>query len=549
MGLFDDLTFVGLDDRAVEDTGDGDGGECLDAYTDGMIRHNVRKLTEDGSRVVWAPYTQATADPQDTTQVRPYTSIEWTTVCLFPWICSKGLERIEVAIHGKISSQEGDNLDGVFLKTRLNGLAPGERGGAFSSTYDGVTYGVDITDEINPDLDLPEPVRSEVVTDLGVWIRGAVGSVVDSLSDNWSARTDLRIDRSGAGTLFDRANTYTATVPNANDNACMIARDDGAETPLELLYIVDDTSAHVLPADQLGLPAPSGVEILYISYLQAQSIEIREQFDLDAHTLPASRYQAEKVVRSQDAIRLATGTLEPHRRPRCIWLGPLGEPYSDEQEAPAEYPERFMRVRDESGSGVDFLAGSVVLAGEDPRVDLILNVIPVHLDLGYRHSGGLEELKNAATKCVWELDLDFEHFTGGAWTSIGSATEEVELLHFPTDPSGAWPFLVNEYLREKYVTWAIGSPPTYSSGSFYALREGQLWERDLGLMQKVRVKVPVSWTASTHEMVRFTLTATRTGTPIYGDAESSGAGTFGTSTPARLRLVCVGASMWEINRV
>ena len=543
VALFDDdRPFIGLDDDAV----DG-GGECLDAYVDGVLRHNVRRLIQDGSRVVWAPYTYETGDPTDDLQIRPYASIQESSILCVPWLCSPGLTRIEISGNACVSTKSGGVSPGVYGRVWLVGL--GDSTGGLPATHNGTTH---LFQQVDWQLDLDAPVQSEVLTDLVVAQRGEPDGSYSSASGRFTITDSGLTSEETKFKLWDFSETISGTSgnPNANDAGVQFFKSTQSDSVFDHQQIIDDDEMRLILDGAASAGGGEGMIVYWMSYVQVKSLEVREVFDADAIVPIPSVYEAEKVVRSQDEVRLAIHTRHAWARPRCLWIGPQGRPYErttgieGEIQAPLRYAERFVRPRDPDGEGVVAFQTMIVPSLQDPKIELLLNFIPYHWTTTYRHDDGLEALRDAASSQVWEMAVDVETWNGSAWVSVGTSSITQDFLHYPTDPTGKWPVLQAEFARERFgayvgATW-VRAP--------YVLKEGQLYDRDLALIQRGRIAVPITLDADHHQMVRLTLTMTRTGAPDVGDGENGltlDPNDPNLSVNARLVPMIVGATIWE----
>lgn len=543
MGLFDaDRPFIGLDDDAV----DG-GGECLDAWVDGTLRHNARRLIEDGSRVVWTPYTYETRDPRDELYIRPYASIQQSSILCVPWICSPGLTRIEISGQACVSTRSGGVSPGIYGRVWLVGL--GDSTGGLPATHNGTTH---LFEQVDWQLDLDATVQTEVLTDLVVAQRGESDGSYSSASGRYTITSTGLTSEETKFKLWDYSETMNGAAgnPNGDDAGVQYFRATDSDSVFDHQQVISDDQVRVILDAPESVGGGEGMIVYWLSYVQVKSLEVREVFDADAIVPIASVYEAEKVVRSQDEVRLAIHTRHAWARPRCLWIGPQGRPFQratgleGAPEAPARYVERFARVSDPDSEGVVAFQAMIVPSLQDPKIEVLLNLIPYHWAKTYRHNDGLEALRDAASSQAWEMVVDVEAWDGSAWVNVGTSSITQELLHYPTDPTGKWPVLQAEcarYVRDVFFGGAWIRYP-------YVLKEGQLYDRDLSLIQRARLAVPVTLDADHHQEVRVTLTMTRTGVPELGEADNgviSIDDPFDGVTNAKLIPMIVGATIWE----
>jgi hypothetical protein len=352
--------------------------------------------------------------------------------------------------------------------------------------------------------------------------------------------------------LWDISETINGTGgnPNVQSAACQYFVNTETQSVFDHMQVIDDANVRVVPDGSWSAGGGDGMAVYWLSYVQVKSLELREVFDADRLTLPASSYRAEEVVRSQDEIRLPDGTRDAYRRPRCLWVGPQGVPFQritayESVVTPTHYTERFVRLRDGAAEGVTAFQAMVMPSTQDPKLEVLLNLVPYHWTESYRNDDGIEALIDSATYQAWDITVTVEHYTGGAWVSIGSQTVNEILTHYPTDPTGEWPVLQAEYSREALTTYIAG---VWATGARYVLKEGQLYDRDMALIQRLRLSVPIDWDADTHEAVRVTVELQRDGAPTIGDAENGlvpDAASPYADPEDRIVAMIVGATIWE----
>ena len=531
---FDGSEFIAIDEDAI--TYDlTDGAQSLDAFVDHAIRSNLVHVGAERSRTVYMRLGGQAhlnfEDPQ--VEIRTHASLGESTLVHVPWKVGAGLKTVEFNFWARVSALSGVNEGAMAMRYELAGI--GDHKETMPATYDSGVE-VDIFTEIRVVLEFDRYVTRDLITDLAVWGRSfESGSTVRSSATYAESRSSSRFKSYGAGGLWDRVNTL-GTCPNTSDAAVQYLADTSTGAKFDHLHVVSDTEAHVL-ALQGSLAQLDTPKCYDLSFLQLRSIEVVEVHDPEAFAAPASRYQAGEIVRSAEETKLFRGAESLNARSRCLWIGPQGAPFLSESEFPSGYSEKFTRCNDDAGTGSILLSSSFVPSQlEDPKIELLVNLLPIHTAVTYRaESYALEDLRNDAATVSWTLELVIQSWTsGGGWVDIGSASQDFSFTHWPTDHSGAWPALYQEWIRERYTLRDVSH--NFVSGSFYSFREGQLYARDLGLLQRVQLVAPITYTATDQDLLRFRLECTRNGQE-YGIADYN--------DPFFLNLVATGATLWE----
>ena len=543
MSAYDGSEWIALDSDLVLDVEDGDGSEPLDVAAMQAMWSRARYTLERGSHVS-ASFACGLGSDDWTDHVgkRPFASVDWSAPIFIPWICVRGQEGVELALTGRLSILPDVTKDGLAemsFKLELLGIA--SKQGGVPVTFDATDK--DVFDEVKLSL-THRPVSEEVTTHLALWLRSVSGDTYSSVSSA-TARPGYRF-KDAAETIAN-VSTYRSGGLGSFDPSVACVRDADSGDFFDLMYVVGNSEVVVRPANGSAFLDVDTLQTVHLSYLQIAGGNLRVSVDADGLIGPRERYLPQRTVEAPDDIMIPIAHLEAYRRPSCVWWGPQGVPLPLERDCPEGYHERWVRVRDETGSGVDMLYAAACFAKTDPAVDVLLNLLPFALTIQVRSDGTLENLKELGTTAEWTLTATVESYepTGGTWDSIGSTSITRDFLHLPTDPAGPWGALQAEYLREHYVT-RNGMTGAYVSGSPYCSREGQVWATDVELLELVRIRVPVTYDpAGTAVATRVRVEATMdTGSVVYGQALDADQASV-IPSEGSLWLAVVGASIWE----
>jgi len=545
MGYLDGTEFIALDDEAVNSDADFDGEQPACAATVQTMRSNTKYLGSQGERITHASVS-VRADTQDessvATGIRPHCSFEFASYLSIPWVFSRGFQGVDVSHFARVSSEDGIAFEGVWSRIRFVGLRDGDAE-IIPPTNNG---SIDNFERVDLSLDLDEPLRRRVVSDLVIEFHGEIDKAIYADSINVKARSSLVLD---TGTPTWDYSASLSDPPNAEDPTLMVSvdnepgatdSDNGAVFFDHMRAVSGDEKMYVLPSVGASLRETyQDIDTFRLTYIQVKSTEIRSRY-ADEFTVDRERYRAGRIVRSSDDMYVVSGAIETFRRPRCLWIGPAGVPGGgEENENPKHYHERFKRIQGNETSNVYAFRGSLELETEDPTVSMLMNCIPYQRLFNFTFDGTLEDLRNQAARSQWDLTLTVEEFSGGAWASIGSESVSMDAYHYGLHVSVDYPVLFAEWLRWRELVYTFSD--VVVSGSTYVGREGQLWGNrlDQNLVQRESLDVSVDYDPSSGNMCRWSLEVARvTGSEEYKDNSKT--------DEMSLFWMCTGASLWEI---
>jgi hypothetical protein len=524
--------YLGLDDSV---TRRGAGG-CRPSgvFVAQGMRSDQLFLARRGSQVSWTPLCTDSAD-DDTTGHRPHASSSWSSVLCIPWIVQPGLKGIELTHHSKVGVAGGAQPI-VYQSLRLLGLSPQ------------VTQPVSATGALSQQdvtCELPTRASRRLVTSL-VWeIKCGVGDVIDQTSGQGAALSLNRLDAGSSDPTFYR-DLRSGAHPSTSDLGLQVSLDSTADGVSQQAYdhiYTREGELYTTPWDarrmtvrSAGVVRPPGrITRSYLAYMQTRGCELIERFDPDVIIRPRERYLARQPIEARDELAHLLAIRAIHTRARCRWVGPIGERVLGEPERalwPNGYIRRHPRAQHFGASDPNVLFwASVQLCTKNPRITVLLNLLGVQL--AELVAADRAELDSKAGSARWVLDVKVAQYQDGSDTPITlttAQTVETELLHHPTDSSGQWTALLQERVR------------AVESLDGYTYREGQLYEEDYSLLQRLELTLDVPFDpagATPHPVL------VRVGVKYVSGSQVRKIEIAPTPEAEDLELICVGASIWE----
>ena len=231
--------------------------------------------------------------------------------------------------------------------------------------------------------------------------------------------------------------------------------------------------------------ASQDCELRPLPYVQVRAIEINETWAPDFDLRPQGRYAPDRVVDGRDAIEHAIVLDRIYRRKRCLWIGPRGTE-GDSEIWPGGYGEKFARVAGStSATSLFSVPPQIQPRTKNPKILVLLNLLPTwDTPIGSVAATTINTvaaLEKALEQAEWTFDVAIKRYADGSTTpgTIASVSEVRVLEHYPQLLTPLSAALISE---DVIRTGNIGG----------ALKEGQLFEEDHALIQRVVLEVELT---------------------------------------------------------
>lgn len=525
--------YLGLADESVR-AGFG-GSKPLDAFIDQQLRSDILWLARRGSQVSFTPIC-SDSEGESLVGTRPYTSVAWSTVLCVPWIVQTGLKRIDLAAYAAKGGY-GPSAPDMVHRARLLGLAEGSQQPL-----------VGVLSQHDLDVQLAVPAPRRLTTSL-VWeVKSAVGSLVAQIVGDGAAVNLNRLDAGSSNATF-YSDPRTGAHPAATDLGLQCTLDESTDTvpaqAFDHLYTRNGTgwsgpwNSRKMTVRSTGVLRPPGrLQRNYLAYMQTRGCELRETYEGEQFVRPKESYLARQAVEARDEMAHLLALRAIHTRARCRWVGPVGEPIQTEYDRalwPTGYHRRHPRAQHDGGENPNVLFWAPVqICVSNPRITVLLNLLATQFaDVVVADR---DELDAKCGSARWVLDVSVRQYQDGNPLPVELASaisEEIELLHYPTDSSGRWTALLQERVRA--VEDGIDG---------YTYKEGQLYEEDLSLLQRLELTLDVPYDVATDTrpvLVRVGVRYVK-GSQVR-QIEPPDLVTIDEASD--IALVCVGATIWE----
>lgn len=519
----DGTEFVALDSAVAAPD------EHLDAFLEWALNSNVEALWELGDQISWTPRCASASNLSASDGHRPYASMAWSSILNVPWMCAAGTDSIRAHMLARCSDEHGENL---ISRVRMSLVGVGE-----------VLTGIGDTSSMAPEhqdftLDLEfEPLESGLTTDLRLEHESGVGTT-DIDSDEWSQKREhLLIGRVG-GVVAGQS----GTLPNATDQHLQVFYDKDADLYHDCLHS-DDSWERAYVRGVSGswadeVPAGEGVTRA-LSYLQVRGVELVQSVKGARVVHPRTRFEPLEAIDARDTSSHALDLSTYHQRPRCLWIGPVGE-LGGEEEYHAGYGRRF-RVLDGAETEQDWITASVRPRTSAPVLRVMINVMGVWLDSGFEYLTFLpEKFAEAAGRASWDFTLTARRWTPGGLDVVASAVSERNVIHYPVASTLASTLAFGEFIHEGRGYATI--PRRYH-------KEGQLFAEDYEWLQRLHFELELpDYDVNAHGDMPLLLTLGATPDGGSFDFPEPPDGVVGAVSPgaSKLRLINTGSTVWEV---
>jgi hypothetical protein len=520
---FDASEFVALHDDAV------DADYPLDSYTDAALRSNQEWIDTHGHQISWCPRAWNTDSMTTYTGHRPYASIDWSTLLCVPWITQAGRNGFTVQMEHRCSDEHGDT---VSSKTRIN------LGDLFDlETVTPTTSATYTWQDRERSLTHAKPIEQTRIEDLIIWQKSD-RSDTNILTD--ANVTEIFVGGAFASNTNGLFELASGTLPNSTDQHVQVfyCRDDGTEYDILHSYDVDASNGYawVRPRNTYR-DLVSNTATRPLGYLQIRSIQISETFTTSQPA--ADRFLPQVTVEGRDEVSHALSLSRTASRWRPIFIGPIGTPFGVEL-FPTGYGRRFDYC---DGNTIEEQIVTIPISPRHtaPQLKILMNVIPIWRDSG--HETSLEttnDIVEAAGEAAWTMYATVSQYQDGSPspTAITSASLTQTMPAYPTCFSPGSAFLTQEQVFDGLTVL------TESIAASWPYKEGQLFEEDLVLMERIEIDLTLTgYDPSTDpEPLILELGAE---VDISGfDFPDPPNGTSSVSA-SDLRLIVVGYTVWE----
>lgn len=459
--------------------------------------------------------------------VRAYASYARTCIWMAPYFVAPNLDVIRLELLGHVNTQAPapTSIVGVYLTLELEGITEETIFVPSNADYSRIEI------ELNVGRFAPP---SQAQTRLRLWMRSVVTGTQTSTSQYTAGgllNDPIRPPNNASEVWFvtgpsiypSDASTPPSTT-SYNEQATQIGEG-----------IFMDHALWLDPGRMLGIwqQTPSNADdyaTVHLSYIQLHGFHMEEQY---TSTVPSTELLRAKIpTLGTTEIQFAAKAQDIHRRPRILSLGPEGDAVASGLETwqyPFEEwtysPKNVTPTFDVVWNALGFLDDPA------PQIDVLLDVIPIHLVSDYS-KGTFEALIEDSTNLEWEFRTDItQQSTGGSSTLVTGDTITQRLVHFPCDRTGVWPFLMQ-------MMWRYHGSEAPQHGTY---KEGQLFDADMPLVQRVRIPVDASSiTAAQRDLPITILTGLEQGAtdPVFLYTPSNQ-----TNTREHLVVVIVGGTI------
>ena len=542
---YDGDDFVGIDDGLV--AASGPASRFWSTHLDNATASNIQFLSELGTQVTWVPVIDNAGDYGDKEGVRPYTSLDFTTVFLIPWIFAEDVSEVQLGLIARVADEPGDGTDvQVKLQRRSADLTATIRQGTTASLA--TTVGA-----------TPEFQQHKLTMSTGEQLSDTVGALV-FLVAGCSQSSDLAVTLGGGDQLTstiyraDDTNFYLdgslASRPDADSLDLQYTRLTGGAGNADHVFYPQGfagSDGEIIGTTGPTRPVPNQLARRALSYIQVKSATIWQTFE--DTTRPDPRvYAAQKPLLGEVAVTHAMRTDVVYTRPRPIWWGPVGYlPDPEAAEWPTGYAYRFARVYGDTATTQTLIQASIHLETVNPVVRILAYVAPLHIYPVPQPEG--TDPATITPQIEWEHTVEITQLEDGdaSWADAaarGSATEIIRHGHRPYDEGSIL------CVAEAATRYPFSGDP---AGQGYAYREGQLAaSTDLSKLELISLTVPVTYDPTTDRPLRLHW-YTQTQTPLpadWGDVAETPNPFFPDTDNARaidsLGFIVVGITIWEI---
>jgi hypothetical protein len=511
---FDGSEFIALDDDAVA------ADEPLDTFVDHALRSNVLALSALGYCATWHRHTDDEDDQDQKANIRPYASVEWSSVLAVPWIVDAGQDALTTNTFYRSGQEEGGVETSPF-RVVLEGVA--EDALALSST----TTPAWQVDERT--LSFPTQTRRQI-TRLRIEQKSVVGA------NNGNTSID-HLTRVGGAIIFNESSNTTVfdsdsgVIPNTSYRGVYCCRFSDADEYYDILSSIGSLG-YTRPLTTVTSRENTSTTRASLSYVQVRSIQCVNEYDGTWLEGPEGNYDPARVVTGPDALRHTLQLQRLMTRPRPLAIGPNGTERSGESAYPTGIGGVFSRVTaSTSWQTLDTFTALPATAG--PRIRLL-----AYLCCTYGAIDDALDPYQADNQGLAGFDFRLEAFRWKSGSTASLATAEVSQA-FVAYPRYIGPY--SAFLHSEHLWHEL-------PGGAWPYKEGQLFPEDHQLMVLLDLEVDLAGQggpASNSQPIAFHLEA-RQDTSVGTDIPPPPDETTWQGSASDISLTLTGYSAWEV---
>jgi hypothetical protein len=530
--------FIGIDDESFDTT----SSDCppLDTWLEHRLRANAQHLITQGNQVSWAPLSGRSNDLSDATgknNIRPYASINTSTIMFVPWLIEPGLKQVSIHGIGRVGDEGGTNS--YITKLRLD-----------TQQLTGEQEYIEVL--ANTEADTPEfqPFEVALSYDTAVQFREVAPL---ELWGNAPSQNNATAGSASLGSgdvrgpiLYSDANFYAdsaATRPNTSALDTMYTVPGAGNAGVRMDHM--QTRDYGSDEGMVTYPPPvaaSTVQKYYMSYLQLRGLEVQQTFQ-DTTAQAKSELEAGKPELGEIAGLHIIRTNAVQKRAKPLWIGPRGQAAPSEDGWPTGYTTRFARIAGDATDTAVFSA-NVFPSTDNCTLLVMAYVLPCFDQTIYNRGSLFGLVEEESIEGHWNIGAKVHELqTGEDWstaTELGNSLDTLSgndpiplvLQHLPFDLTGQIPALLTEFMVRKGIDSANG----------FAMKEGQLFAPDIPYLTLVQTTVDITRDASGELPCRVQL---------HLDYDTRDTANYFNNTDTDLDtsdalITVVGASIWEL---
>lgn len=529
----DGSSWVGVDDDAV--TAD----EIVDTWLEHRVMSN-NKWFAVGNTAATLTFTSHNTQAVTTyTGTRAFTGVgDWNSVAAFPIYLRTGFSGIKL-VFDYLAYTFGATQNDIQARFRIRGANIAGSTESFTLTDTTGGGGPEFTDHTQA-ITFDEPYRGEAAWAIAIIeIRSEKGALYasETMGDNI-----IGASRHYTPTSADGAITPGSTGP-ATDTYDVKMAIDSAGSEFEILAIdVDSTNpekVYFWPSDY-GPFTGADVDFYDVGFVGLRSISVQMQW-IDDSLSPVEQgaLQANTLNRGLTAFENASGISRYNSRPRLLSIGNPGVLYAGDETWPSNYAKIWTYQTASGSNQMDYLIDeNLFIDRYEPRIRVQMLLCASLLTPSLRNTA------RDIGSSYWDITLRVRQLQDGDSTWAGATTIKTETF----DAQQVSTYAANANNGKMLYQMALAS--TFAdfgtpSDHMFMYRDGQLVEGDFDYLQMMQIETELTgFDTESSRPVRLDVTAAidslGSGLPYSSE--------YGTSyVQARLRLWCVGYSIWSIN--
>lgn len=439
----------------------------------------LRYVERTGDPVTWTPLSGNAGTYAASSEDGIRTWATWAPGEIFacPWVVPKGCESVEVRLWHRGYIEQGTPIAALALRVSLDELAS-VRTNSAAADVSGNWICTVFT------ITLSAPPVDDLLSTLRISLDGLTrGDTTHSAHAYAVTPGPGQVLEAGPSVVDNPYADDAGTRPRQGTQDLLIsASDESPNTPYDHLRRTDLSGNRGMwvrtPAQATELRE---LQLWPLPYVQIRSAEIRPVFQ--ATDVGLERYDARQPVLGSDDILMRQRILARYRRPRALWVGPVGDRPAVEDNWPDNYHEAWLRpIQDGLGSWTTYVTGHGMTRGVRGTLRLYVDLLPLHYITSYSSGGDVEQLLGAATRAAWRFRVSVLQLANGVTApsaTIVGAERLLTLDHAPLDDAGASTALKCELIR------AIKE-----AGGAYVYKEGMRYAEDQQFLTRLSFALP-----------------------------------------------------------